>query len=47
MNVLKLAAFLHNGQSGNSAGVAFCDEMPSDEIGESVAVSGKTRYISE
>jgi len=31
MNVLKLAAFSQNGQGGNPAGVAFCDEMPSDE----------------
>ena len=31
MNVLKLAAFSHNGGGGNPAGVAFCDEMPSDE----------------
>lgn len=31
MEVLKLAAFSHNGQGGNPAGVAFCDEMPSDE----------------
>jgi PhzF family phenazine biosynthesis protein len=31
MNVLKLAAFSHNGQGGNPAGVAFYDEMPSDE----------------
>lgn len=31
MKVLKLAAFSHNGQGGNPAGVAFCDEMPSDE----------------
>lgn len=31
MNVLKLAAFSHNGQGGNPAGVTFCDEMPSDE----------------
>jgi len=31
MNVLKLAAFSHNGLGGNPAGVAFCDEMPSDE----------------
>ena len=30
MNVLKLAAFSQNGQGGNPAGVAFCDEMPSD-----------------
>jgi len=31
MNVLKLAAFSHNGRGGNPAGVAFCDAMPSDE----------------
>ena len=31
MNILKLAAFAHNGQGGNPAGVAFCDEMPSDD----------------
>lgn len=31
MNVLKLAAFSHNGQGGNPAGVAFCDAMPSEE----------------
>lgn len=31
MNVLKLAAFSHNGQGGNPAGVAFYDSMPSDE----------------
>lgn len=31
MNLLKLAAFSHNGQGGNPAGVVFCDEMPSDE----------------
>lgn len=31
MNVLKLAAFSHNGQGGNPAGVAFYEEMPSDE----------------
>lgn len=31
MDVLKLAAFSHNGQGGNPAGVAFCEEMPSDE----------------
>jgi PhzF family phenazine biosynthesis protein len=37
MNVLKLAAFSHNGQGGNPAGVAFFDEMPSDEEMLSVA----------
>ncbi len=31
MEVLKLAAFSQSGQGGNPAGVAFCDEMPSDE----------------
>jgi PhzF family phenazine biosynthesis protein len=31
MNVLKLAAFSHEGKGGNPAGVAFCDEMPGDE----------------
>ncbi len=31
MNILKLAAFAHNGQGGNPAGVAFCDEMPGDD----------------
>ncbi len=31
MDVLKLAAFSHNGQGGNPAGVAFCEEMPGDE----------------
>jgi PhzF family phenazine biosynthesis protein len=31
MNVLKLAAFAHNGQGGNPAGVMFCAEMPSDD----------------
>jgi len=31
MDVLKLAAFSHQGKGGNPAGVAFCEEMPSDE----------------
>ncbi|HUF00461.1 MAG TPA: PhzF family phenazine biosynthesis protein [Anaerolineales bacterium] len=31
MDVLKLAAFSHNGQGGNPAGVAFYESMPSDE----------------
>jgi PhzF family phenazine biosynthesis protein len=31
MNVLKLAAFSHNGRGGNPAGVAFYDAMPSEE----------------
>jgi PhzF family phenazine biosynthesis protein len=37
MNVLKLAAFSHNGQGGNPAGVAFYDEMPSAEEMLSIA----------
>ncbi len=37
MNVLKLAAFSKNGQGGNPAGVAFCDEMPSAEEMMSIA----------
>ena len=37
MNILKLAAFSHNGRGGNPAGVAFRDEMPSDEEMLSVA----------
>jgi len=31
MSILKLASFSRNGQGGNPAGVAFYDEMPSDE----------------
>ena len=31
MRVLKIAAFSHNGQGGNPAGVAFYDQMPDDE----------------
>jgi len=31
MNVLKIAAFSYNGEGGNPAGVAFCDEMPTEE----------------
>ena len=31
MNVLRLAAFSHNGIGGNPAGVAFYDEMPAEE----------------
>ncbi len=31
MEILKLAAFSHNGQGGNPAGVAFYDVMPSEE----------------
>lgn len=31
MDVLRIAAFSHNGQGGNPAGVAFYDEMPSDD----------------
>jgi PhzF family phenazine biosynthesis protein len=31
MDVLRLAAFSHNGKGGNPAGVAFCDEMPAED----------------
>jgi predicted PhzF superfamily epimerase YddE/YHI9 len=31
MNVLKLAAFSHNGKGRNPVGVMLYDEMPSDE----------------
>ena len=31
MNVLKLAAFSHNGKGGNPAGVVFSDQMPAAE----------------
>jgi len=31
MDILRLAAFSHNDKGGNPAGVAFCDEMPTDE----------------
>lgn len=31
MDVLRLAAFSHEGEGGNPAGVAFCEEMPADD----------------
>jgi len=37
MEILRLAAFSQNGQGGNPAGVAFCDEMPSAEAMMSIA----------
>lgn len=37
MEILKLAAFSQNGQGGNPAGVAICDEMPSTEEMMSIA----------
>jgi PhzF family phenazine biosynthesis protein len=37
MEILKLAAFSQNGQGGNPAGVAICDEMPSAEAMMSIA----------
>src|SRR5262245_4737912 len=42
MNVLKLAAFSHNGKGGNPAGVAFYDEMPGDE--EMLKISKEVGY---
>lgn len=32
MDVLRLAAFSHESRGGNPAGVAFCEEMPPDEV---------------
>src|ERR1051325_5041041 len=40
MNVLRIAAFSHNGQGGNPAGVAFYESMPSDEEMLKVAKEG-------
>jgi len=42
MEVLKLAAFSHNGKGGNPAGVAFYDEMPSAE--EMLAIAKQVGY---
>lgn len=42
MNVLKLAAFSQNGQGGNPAGVAFCDEMPAAE--EMLKIAAEVGY---
>jgi len=42
MNVLKLAAFSHNGKSRNLVGMAFCDTMPSDE--EMLKIAKKVGY---
>lgn len=42
MDLLKLAAFSDNGMGGNPAGVAFCEEMPSDE--EMLAVAKEVGY---
>jgi len=42
MNILKLAAFSHNGLGGNPAGVTFCEEMPRDE--EMLKVANEVGY---
>ena len=42
MEVLKLAAFSHNGKGGNPAGVAFYDEMPAAE--EMLAIAKQVGY---
>ncbi len=42
MDVLRLAAFSHNGQGGNPAGVAFCQDMPRD--GEMLGVAKEVGY---
>ena len=42
MEILKLAAFSHNGKGGNPAGVAFYDEMPTAE--EMLAIAKQVGY---
>ena len=42
MNIVKVAAFSHQGKGGNPAGVAFCDEMPGD--GEMLKIAGEVGY---
>jgi len=42
MDVLKLAAFSHEGKGGNPAGVVFCDVMPRD--GEMMKVAKEVGY---
>ncbi len=42
MDVLRIAAFSHNGQGGNPAGVAFCQDMPRD--GEMLGVAKEVGY---
>lgn len=42
MDILRLAAFAHNGQGGNPAGVAFCQDMPPDD--EMLAVAKEVGY---
>ncbi|MFN8384677.1 MAG: PhzF family phenazine biosynthesis protein [Anaerolineales bacterium] len=42
MEILKLAAFSHNGKGGNPAGVAFYDEMPT--AGEMLAIAKQVGY---
>jgi hypothetical protein len=48
MNVLKLAAFSHNGKGGNPAGMP-CHLVVkySPKVGESMAVSDEMRHISD
>jgi PhzF family phenazine biosynthesis protein len=42
MDILRLAAFADNGQGGNPAGVAFCQDMPPDD--EMLAVAKELGY---
>lgn len=42
MNVLKFAAFSHNGKGGNPAGVVFSDEMPAAD--EMLAIAEQVGY---
>ncbi|HSM70514.1 MAG TPA: PhzF family phenazine biosynthesis protein [Anaerolineales bacterium] len=42
MNILKLAAFSHNGRGGNPAGMAFYDEMPNEK--EMLRIANEVGY---
>lgn len=42
MNILRIAAFSHNNQGGNPAGVVICDEMPSEK--EMLAIAKQVGY---
>jgi len=47
MKILKLAAFSHNGQGGNPAGVAFYNTMPSKKEMLGAASRLLVRYSSD
>ena len=42
MNILRIAAFSHNNQGGNPAGVVICNEMPSEK--EMLAIAKQVGY---